>query len=250
MTRNSDDTSDKPAAAHRPAAGQGGRSSSLQIVRDVVRGLYEGRYVPGQRLVEPDLMRRYKVSRPTVREALTRLAAEGVATVLPHRGAQIRQLTRRDAGNILAILEVTIGLAARLAAERIDAPGAAAHFKTAYAELAAFAGERDSYDLVRARNRFYRAITRIGGNADLERLLSSFQVHLIRANLHQPPAQRFADYAAIADAILGGRPRIAEEAARDHIRHLATAVADAPDDLFAPADDRPPAFNTEDFDHA
>ena len=49
-------------------------SSSDQIVRDVVRGLYEGRFVAGQRLVEPDLMRLYGVSRGTVREALKRFS--------------------------------------------------------------------------------------------------------------------------------------------------------------------------------
>ena len=47
-------------------------------MRDVVRGLYEGRYVAGQRLAEPDLMRSYGVARSTVREAIKRLVAEGV----------------------------------------------------------------------------------------------------------------------------------------------------------------------------
>jgi DNA-binding GntR family transcriptional regulator len=67
-------------------------SSSKQIVRDVVRGLYESRYVARQRLAEPDLMRGYSVSRGSVREAIHPLAAEGVVAVHQYRGAYIRQL--------------------------------------------------------------------------------------------------------------------------------------------------------------
>lgn len=226
-------------------------SSSDQVVRDVVRGLYEGRYVAGQRLVEPDLMRRYQVSRSTVREALTRLAAEGAVTIHAFRGAQIRQLSRREAHNILAILEVTIGLAARLAAGNIDTVGAADHFNGRYEELAAFSRAHESFEFVRARNRFYRAMTRISANPDLERLLMGFQVHLIRSNLRQPHEERFADYARMARAIMAGDAAAAEEAGRTHIRHIAATLAGAPDEAFAPpGDEGLPTFITEDTDHA
>lgn len=45
------------------------------VVHDILHGLYEGRYVAGQRLVEPDLIECNGVSRPTVREEINRLAA-------------------------------------------------------------------------------------------------------------------------------------------------------------------------------
>jgi len=226
-------------------------SSSDQIVRDVVRGLYEGRYVAGQRLVEPDVMRRYEVSRSTVREAVKRLAAEGVVTVHPFRGAQIRQLSRSDAQNVLRILELLIGLAARLTAERIDEPGAREHFSECFEALMSFESERDSYDLVRARNRFYRAMTRIGGNKELDRLLPSFQVHLIRTHLKLSREARFADYRRIAQAVLAGDEQAAENAGREHIRRTAETLRDAPDQAFAPEEtttiDR---YDSEDTDNA
>ena len=82
-------------------------SSSDLIVRDVVRGLYEGRYVAGQRLAEPDLMRSYGVARSTVREAIKRLVAEGVLefapvpgranpSILPAAGGQCPARSRTD----------------------------------------------------------------------------------------------------------------------------------------------------------
>ena len=49
---------------------------------------------PGQRLIEADLTRDYRVSRGPVREALKRLAAEGVLTLTRHRGAYVRAMSR------------------------------------------------------------------------------------------------------------------------------------------------------------
>ena len=43
----------------------------------------------------------------------------GVVELIPHRGALIRALTRSDAEDLLQVLEVLCGLAARLAAVRI-----------------------------------------------------------------------------------------------------------------------------------
>ncbi|BCH26671.1 GntR family transcriptional regulator [Mesorhizobium sp. L-8-10] len=209
-------------------------SSSDQIVRDIVRGLYEGRYAAGQRLVEPDLMRRYGVGRSTVREAIKRLAAEGIAVTHAFRGAQIRQLSRIDACNVLLVMELMVGLAARQAAENISTPGAGDGFRESLDTLLAFERQGDSYELVRARNRFYRTMTRLGGNREVERLLPSIQVHLVRAQLRLPPEQRFADYRAIAEAVLAGDAQRAEEAARGYIRRTAETLALLPDSAFAP----------------
>lgn len=225
----------------------GPASSPDRLVRDIVQGLYEGTYVAGQRLVEPDLMRRYGVSRSTVREALKRLAAEGVVTVNPYKGAQIRHLSRKEANDLLVVMEMTVGLIARLAAQNIGMPNAADHFRDCYEQLASYEKERDSYDLVRARNRFYRAMTRTAGNAELERLLFGFQVHLVRSILRQPRKERFQDYHGMAKAILEGDREAAERAGRDHIRHIVATLAQAPDDAFAPSDPgSAPSFHPED----
>jgi len=210
------------------------QSSSDRIVRDIKQGMYEGRFVAGQRLAEPDLMRLYEVGRSTVREALQRLAAEGVVTVTAHRGAQVRHLSRAEARDLLQLLEVTIGLAARLAALRIREPGMREQFIKAYEGLAAFAGREDSYDLVRARNRFYHAMNRVGGNGLLGTLIDGFNVHLIRTYLRRPSQERFADYRAMADAILAGDGGRAEIVARRHLRNVMTALDEAPDSIFAP----------------
>ena len=74
-------------------------------------------------------MRRYALGRSTVREALGRLAASGIVELVPHKGAQIRFLTRRAAEDVLRVTEPLLGLAARQAAEAVAA-GADPHATT------------------------------------------------------------------------------------------------------------------------
>lgn len=226
---------DEPAAA----------SSPDQIFRDVVRGLYEGRYVPGQRLVESDLTHTYGVSRSTVREALSRLAAERIVSVSRHRGAQIRHLSRSETNDMLALVELLIGLAARLAATAIDAPAAKERLSRALDHLLSFENRQDSFDLLRARNGFYRTLVEIGGNRELARVLPGMHVHLVRVHVRQHvverPGERFSDYRALGKAVLAGDGRRAELAARRHVRCLAEALARVPDEAFARDGEAPDA---------
>ncbi len=128
----------KSAAAKDAAARDNAGGSPNFIVREILRGLYRGRFVPGQKLIEADLTRDFGVSRGSVREALNRLAAEGVVTLTLHRGAYIRSLTRAEVVELLSVMEVIVGLAARTAAQRINLPGNRALLDEAYNHLASF----------------------------------------------------------------------------------------------------------------
>lgn len=199
-------------------------SSPDLIFREIVQGLYKGTYVPGQRLVEIDLTQKWDVSRGTVREALNRLAAEGIVVLSRHRGAAIRVLDVAEMQDILAVLEMMIGMAARLAAQRIGLGANRERFTESFETLLGFRSRPDSMDLVRARNRFYRTLAAIGGNKELELLLSKVQVHLLRVQLralHESlVVERFDDYNRIGDAVLAGDARRAELAARRHVRAM------------------------------
>src|SRR5690606_31492889 len=93
------------------------RPSAVELVTAYIRqAMRDGRLVPGQRLVEPDLIATLGVSRGTVREALTRLQGEGLIEFERHRGARIRILTRAKVLELNQIRAVVEGLGARLAA--------------------------------------------------------------------------------------------------------------------------------------
>src|SRR5262245_23342061 len=201
-------------------------SSADKVFRGIVRGLYDGCYVPGQRLVEADLTRDFKVSRGSVREALNRLTAEGVVTLNLHRGAHIRSLTRDEAFEIMDLLEVLIGLSARLAAQRIGEPGHRTLLQGCVAALSDHKRRAQFFEFVRVRNAFYKALLQISGSNELKRVLTRVHVNLIRIQSRTFETEsgrekvHLEDYRAIAAAVLGGDGRKAEAAARRHVKHV------------------------------
>lgn len=208
------------------------RDSSLSspdlIFREIVRGLYLGTYVPGQRLVEADLTLKWGVGRGAVREAFNRLAAEGIVVLSRHRGAAIRTLDRAEMLALLEVLEVLFGMAARLAAKRIDEGLNRVQFRECYEALLAFRDRHNALDLLRARYRFYRILTSVGSNSVLQEMLGGVRVHLLRVqlrDLHEDIVrERFDDYQRIAEAVHVGETRRADLAARRHIRAMAVIL--------------------------
>jgi hypothetical protein len=85
--------------------------SADAVARQIVRRLYSGRYVAGQRLIEADLTREFKVSRGSLREALRRLAAEGVVSITKHYGACIRSFTKSEVLDVVRVFETLLVLA-------------------------------------------------------------------------------------------------------------------------------------------
>ena len=62
----------------------------LHALRELILG---GELAPGARLGEVELADRLGVSRTPVREALSRLAAEGIVEIQPNRGARVATWT-------------------------------------------------------------------------------------------------------------------------------------------------------------
>ena len=208
-----------------------------QIVDEIYRGLYEGRYVAGQKLTEIDLARRFGVGRGSVREALQRLSAEGLVTVSLHKGASIRALSREDVRELLEIIEVLTGFAARRAAERLSRAEDARALRATMSSLRALAAAGDSFEFGRMRNRFYRQVAQFSGNRELSRHLAMMQTHLIRVQFHaayqlSADAHLLQDYAQIVEAIVDHDGAAAERAMRQHIRGTLKAIEKLPDQFF------------------
>ena len=219
-----------PAAA-RPCACES-RSPRELIVRDIIKGLYEARYVPGQRLVEADLTAQYRVSRGPVREALNWLAAHGIVSLTLQRGAHVRRLSREEAIDILVVVESLIGLAARLAALHAQSSTAADKLREALVRLDGFDPSSGSSEYAHARDSFYGALMQIAGNAELRRMMPGNLIHLVRVQyrnaLRAADPTRHADYRAIAKAVLAGQAEAAESAARAHIGNMTAVLAHYP----------------------
>ena len=104
-----------PNLIHRRTA------SSLRL--QLEEAIVEGHVEPGARLDEARLADQFGVSRTPVREALQQLAAEGLVTIRPRRGAIV---AAPGVGELVALFEAMAELesaCAGLAARRMDAVG-------------------------------------------------------------------------------------------------------------------------------
>src|SRR5258708_30459789 len=108
----------KRAIKTSPTGNRSDVSTIDTIIVSIKKNIREGIYAPGQRLIEPDLIRSLKVSRGSIREALRRLESEGVIEHKPFTGATVRKMSRSEVAEFSEIRELLEGLASRLAAEK------------------------------------------------------------------------------------------------------------------------------------
>jgi len=94
-------------------------SVRTQIYEQLRKGILEGRFAPGARLVEARIATELGVSRTPVREALHALEREGFLEAIPRVGYAVHGIRREELQEICAIRAVNERLAADWASERI-----------------------------------------------------------------------------------------------------------------------------------
>jgi DNA-binding GntR family transcriptional regulator len=103
-----------------PGAETAEQRVSDRVHDEILDRVRNGSYVAGERLTETRLTTEHRVSRVPLREALKRLAAEGVLDLFPNRGAVVRILTKRDVSEFFQLRIALEGFASRLTARRLD----------------------------------------------------------------------------------------------------------------------------------
>jgi DNA-binding GntR family transcriptional regulator len=205
-----------PLESHR-------HGEAVDVVFETIRqGIVSGRFAPGQRLVIRDLAEQIPYSRSTFREALRRLAAERLVSLVPNRGAAVQRLTPREMADLFEIRELLEGQAARRAAERIGQPGHRKRFLAAWKKVRR--GDPSDRPTFIAHNQLFHAtIVELSGNSRLPEMLNQLQIPILMFQWRslmtpQEIAQSQAEHGTIAKAILEGRPDQAEAAMRRHVR--------------------------------
>lgn len=162
------------------------RDTSLaKLVRDEMLGLIlRGELAPGQRINEPDLAARLRVSRVPVREALRELESSGLVTARKHSGVFVRVLDGREVADLYDLRSVLDGHAGRRAAELPAALRQVLAKKLAAAmrEMKAHARKHDVLAYYASNLQFHWAIVEAAGNAQLARTYRGIvqQLHLAR----------------------------------------------------------------------
>jgi len=179
---------------------------------------------PGSRLVESELTSRFGVSRGPVREALRRLAGEGLIEHVPNRGGRVSKHSGADRRELFRIRIELEALAARRAA-RNDDPIAQAAFSQAV--LRTFDDSpRHVAEYVAESAAFHEAVMTLAGNKALQELLGRLRLTLVMARAREwlsPDAilTSLREHRAIANAITEHDPDAAAAAMRAHIARAA-----------------------------
>lgn len=202
-------------------------------------GILEGRFAPGQRLITSELMDDIGISRGSLREAFSRLAAEGLLDLVPNRGALVRRLTRSELISLFRIREVLEGLAARQAAEVIHEGNNHQTFSAMW-EQAALAGQPLNSAVFTEKNSlFHSSLVSIGGNKQLADLLNKLQIRVVMFQLSralQPKdvEHSLREHMPIAEAVLAGDPDAADAAMRKHLRNSCERILQISGPLLKP----------------
>lgn len=151
----------------------GRRLATLRLqVEDKLRtAIATGRFKPGERLTERLLCELTGVGRTSIREALRQLEAEGLVTVVPHRGPVVSLIDAEEARQLYAVRALLEGYAGRQAALRRDEK-TVAQLGSAINRFAVAAASEDTSALIKAKTEFYSALLRGCGNKFIERMLT------------------------------------------------------------------------------
>ena len=96
-------------------------TETVRVYRALKRAILAGRLRPGEPLQEVRIAAEFGASRTPIREAFQKLEGDGLLTIAPRRGAFVRQPTARDFFDINELRMILEPVAARTAAETLDA---------------------------------------------------------------------------------------------------------------------------------
>jgi DNA-binding GntR family transcriptional regulator len=196
---------------------------AYHAIRDLIVSL---ELAPGAVIEERELMERLGIGRTPVREALRRLAHEGLVEVYPRRGMFVTGVDVRELARLSEVRVVLEPEAARLAAERATQSDRAA-IGELLVELAA--GGRDDRELMELDERIHSAVYRAAHNDLLAATLSQYYVLALRiwsmALEQTHDLEEAVDaHRALLEAIRDGDGDRAAETMRAHVQNFEQAM--------------------------
>lgn len=97
-----------------------GSNAHAGVVEELRDSIIRGQIEPGQRIREVEIAAQFGVSRTPVREAFLVLAAEGLLTLQPGKGARVRVYNAEDIHLVHEVRSLVEGRVARFATDRIS----------------------------------------------------------------------------------------------------------------------------------
>ncbi|TDL79631.1 GntR family transcriptional regulator [Palleronia sediminis] len=181
----------------RQPGGDGSRGSTVARIETALRDdIAAGALAPGERLDEMRLTERFGVSRTPVREALSRLTAQGILVPGEKRGVRVAEYTREELAQIFEAMHEIEAACARVAAQRLSLLSRA-EIEAAQRQCEAAAETGDLQLYLRANEAFHQAIYKATGNPYLAEIAAEFR--------HRTGPFRAKRFAGKADMIASAR---------------------------------------------
>lgn len=201
---------------------------SALIKNQIRQRIIDGEFLPGERLIEHKLSEEMAVSRIPIREALRILAAEGLVTIEPHRGAFVATLSREDALHMVEVRAALEGLNAKLAAQNIKDADIKKLKKIL--EKGTQAIEREDLEACKKLNReFHSTLATIPGNTILMELITSLRERtaiVFTANTILKVRENWLEHEQILRAVIAGNAELAALLATQHVYNAAKAASE------------------------
>jgi DNA-binding GntR family transcriptional regulator len=215
-----------------------------RVYEAIYAAVIDHRLAPGARLREEELAQAFDVSRTLVRQALHRLAQDGVVRLRPNRGAQVPEPTREEGTHVFDARRVVECEVMRRLAGRLDAAQRSVLRRIVDAEERATAAG-DHRDAIRLSGEFHLALARASGNPLFVRMVEELlpTTSLLMA-LYKAPGEPMCvahGHRALLDTLQDATAAAAAAEMRRHLNEIersldtpAVRAAPALRDVFAP----------------
>ncbi len=212
-----------PKSAISPIAGSKRRDQTEQVYGALKRMILENELQAGSFFLQEELAQQLGVSRTPVREALIRLAADGLIEVRPRHGMRVLPVSITAMREIYEVLTALEALAAKLAAERGADADRLAALEAAVADMEASLASDDRAAWADADDRFHRTLVEASANQRLIDMITlvtdqAYRVRKLTLRLRPQPTASNTAHRAVVAAIRARDPATAHAI---HERHRA-----------------------------
>lgn len=209
----------------RSAAGRARLPSSERAYREIKRRLFDNEFSPGTAFLEEELAQLLGMSRTPVREAMIRLAKEGMIEIRPRHGMRVLSVSADDMREIYEALTGLESTAAEIVARRGLSTAELEGLREAVREMDKALGQDDLRAWAQADEKFHASLVQATNNRRLIALVGQLwdQAHrarLLTLHLRPKPTTSNRDHEALVTAIAERDP---EKARRIHHEHRARA---------------------------
>lgn len=207
------------------------RGSGVKMVYDLLRDeILDLALPPGSPIDEVQLAERLKMSRTPIREALVRLAGEGLIDTLPNRSTMVANIDFLNLNPFFDALVLMYRVTTRLAAQNHRAEDLPV-IRGLHEDYAAAVQSRDALTMIAANAAFHAAIAEAGRNPYFtglfRRLLDEGRriLRLYYQSYEEQFPQRFVDdHAAMIAAIAARDVETADRLGKAHAEQIVEQV--------------------------